>query len=157
MSPEKGGPSPEEQMNYSIDAARQATEAAGNLSTMELGQATRTIETVESMGDVVNGPFVQTRVRSNNEGGSPGEVQSTEVSADAVKQNYSAEGITGSEYHVDIKDQTTGTNTVDVRRTNDKGETYSHTFKNPDSAKKFANLIAKHVTRRAEQPEDKAA
>jgi hypothetical protein len=45
---------------------------------------------------------------------------------------------------------------VRVSRTNDR-ESYTHTFKNPDTARKFATLIAKQITRRTEVPKDKAA
>ncbi|HSW36931.1 MAG TPA: hypothetical protein VLG37_01020 [Candidatus Saccharimonadales bacterium] len=41
-------------------------------------------------------------------------------------------------------------NSVKVSRVDSRGERYNHTFKNPDTARKFADLIARQVTRRAE-------
>ena len=135
MLPEDMAPSPREAMYDAVAEAREATQ--------ELGPVSR-IHTIDGKTEFLKGGHYHAPNVNVTQG-------RREVRVDATNEFTTSTG-TRSLYHAydtnhpfRPEDNTAGTV---IQRQTENGETYTHRFKNPETAQKFATLIAKQVTRR---------
>lgn len=146
-----------DQVLNDFEAAQAAAQPNGNTTEMELGSATNQLTTLESVGNVVEGPFVQ-RVT---------EVGNTEVNQDQIlAQNVNShvkrygedDSRTAFEFNTaGIVNPDTGIREYGrITRRGPSGE-YEHRFKDPETARKFGSLISKQVARREQSHDGKIA